>query len=158
MEEYFGGGGSNPDYSGRLCCDSGCPSNEEYRLVGVCHQGDYHINISHDDTISNREVDTNLDGILSDEEFRASLRKGAREAWMISLDTNNDGLVSKGELVARMTRGHRDTGRYGSYEREMEYYRTAWRKWEESRQRIDKTGDDMLSLEEIWITRGRKVC
>ena len=136
-------------------------------MVGVCHQGDYHINISHDDTISNREVDTNLDGILSDEEFRASLRKGAspfssvqgaREAWMISLDTNNDGLVSKGELVARMTRGTGNTGKYGSYEREMESYKRAWRQWEESRQRIDKTGDDMLSLEEIWITRGRKVC
>ena len=49
-------------------------------MVGVCHQGDYHINISLDDTISNREVDTNLDGILSDEEFRASLRKrGSRD-------------------------------------------------------------------------------
>ena len=27
-----------PDYSGRPCQDSGCPTNKEYRLVGVCRE------------------------------------------------------------------------------------------------------------------------
>ena len=97
-------------------------------------------------TISNREVDTNLDGILSDEEFRAFFDKGCKRNMeeFDGMDTNRDNHISAEEFVA--------SGVGGVSEEE------AIRKWLESRKMIDKTGDDMLSLEEIWITRGRRVC
>lgn len=115
-----------PDYSGRPCRDSGCPTNKEYR-----------------------EVDTDLDGNLSDVELRAFFEKNCK-AQLASLDifdANNDNVISAEEFVT------------GIKSMESMSNEAARHNWEEFSGTVDVTGDGMVSFEEVWLDgkkRGRR--
>lgn len=99
--------------------------------------------------LPNREVDTDLDGNLSDVELRAFFEKNCK-AQLASLDifdANNDNVISAEEFVT------------GIKSMESMSNEAARHNWEEFSGTVDVTGDGMVSFEEVWIDgkkRGRR--
>ena len=86
-------------------------------------------------------MDTNQDGELSAEEFRDFYRKKCPSGIKAfdEFDTDRDNLITAEEFKLRFQWLQWSNGE-------------ARRNWEKVREVIDKTGDDMLSWEEIWLS------